>query len=92
MTERIAARAWAIINRYSVEANYKTVYHSWWFHLWGLLEKNACVPLPTGEKRRLLDLEFIEAIDSRHFREILIREMLISDLYDELVIDSPCQR
>lgn len=59
---------------------------------WRQMPAAHCVPLPTGEKRRLSDLEFIEATVSRDFREILIREILTSDLYDELVIDSPCQR
>lgn len=70
MTKRIGAHVSAIIYRYSVEANYKNVYHSWWFHLWGLQETNA--PLPTGKKRRLPYLESIEATFSVHFRKMLM--------------------
>lgn len=59
---------------------------------WRQMPAAHCVPLPAGKKRRLSDLECSEATVPRHFRKILIREILILDLYDELVIDSPCQR
>lgn len=72
-TERSGAHVWAIINRYSVEANYKNIYHSWWLHLWGMLETNAAsAACSTTYWEEEEALELIEATVSMHFGKVLM--------------------